>query len=148
MTTLDYEAPEEMESGDEFEVGNFRAISFTEIDDRLLNSLGLAQDRIAKVTTNEFIIEAYLAATNIRNILGDADGMAADAAETIRSNLLVTGIMIQTHPVELIIAASKVADDPKGFIRQAVVDLIAYEVAAAEASEEEHANEASSLSDL
>ena len=128
MEDLVEEMSDEVEA-DEFESTNFRAISYTEIDDRLLNALGAANDKITSITTNEFVVDAYIAATSLRNLLGDGDAHAADLSESIRMNLLVASLAIKNSPAEFIIAASKTVEDEDGFIFSVIDTLMEYRTA-------------------
>lgn len=106
--SLDDEVDDEVEQDEvEFDDSLFRATSHTETDQRLLDSTQEAKECISRLIVDEFISEAFVTATNLRNLLGDADGMAADMAETIRSNLIVVAQAIVKDPVAYVVAVSK-----------------------------------------
>lgn len=62
-----------------------------------------AKENIAKVTSDEFLQEAYNAATHLRNTLGDADALVSDLSETIRSNIMVTALTYKKYPIEAVL---------------------------------------------
>lgn len=67
-------------------------------------SLQNAKEKIQSLTTDEFLIEAYTAATQLRNTLGDADALVFDLSEAIRMNLLVVAMSFRKHPTEMILS--------------------------------------------
>lgn len=92
------EEVEDLELGD-FDEGTMMTATHREYDGRIMVAAQDAKERISKVTVNEFVLEAYRGATMIRNVLGDADALAAEQAETIRRNLLVVMTEIDNDPV-------------------------------------------------
>jgi hypothetical protein len=70
-------------------------------------SLQQAREKVSSITSDEFLLEAYNSATYLRNSLGDADGMVADMAETIRMNILVIAATARKDPSSLILSAAR-----------------------------------------
>lgn len=68
-------------------------------------SIQAAKDHLLKLTTDEFLLEAYNAATQLRNTLGDADALVADLSETIRSNILVVATACNHDPIGMILSS-------------------------------------------
>lgn len=97
---------DEIESDDVFDEELYKATSHTEVDQRMVDSLQQAKEDVRKFIVDEFISEAYVAATNLRNILGDADGYAYDQAELIRTNLMVVIQGIKKNPGSFLFAAA------------------------------------------
>ena len=67
--------------------------------------LSSADRTIRNVTTNSYIIDIYKEATNLRNVLGDMDGIASEIASNIRRNILVIAATIKKKPHRIILDA-------------------------------------------
>lgn len=91
----------------------FAAVSNSEISPQNAHSLQNANDRIKDLTSDEFLIEAYNAATQLRNTFGDSDGLISDLSETIRMNILVVALSCRKHPTEMILAAIRTLPNDK-----------------------------------
>jgi flavin-binding protein dodecin len=104
--------PNDIDEEDLFDDTNFRGTSHTELDQRLMDAVDKARDHIKSLTVDQFIQEAYVAGTQLRNILGDADGFAADLAETIRTNLVVVLTELRAKPAEMLVKIALSFDDP------------------------------------
>lgn len=111
----EYEGDEndpDIDEEDLFDDTNFRGTSHTELDQRLMDAVDKARDHIKGLTVDQFITEAYTAATQLRNILGDADGFASDLAETIRTNLMVVLMELRAKPAEMLVKIALSFEDP------------------------------------
>jgi hypothetical protein len=108
---------EDLELGD-FDEGTMMTATHREYDGRIMVAAQDAKERISQVTVNEFVLEAYRAATMIRNILGDADALAAESAETIRRNLLVVMTEIDKDPVGFLMSVIMADKDWQRRIRR------------------------------
>lgn len=101
----DFDLEEDLAGTDaEFDGGYATWATHSEMDPISLGRLAQRKDRVACHTTNEFINEAVLEATMLRNLLGDADGVVADKANTIISNLTVLSLEIQKDPVGFLLS--------------------------------------------
>lgn len=98
------------ETQGEFEEGIALHRTHREFSEKEADALQAATDKITEVTSNQFLKDAYVAATNIRNVLGDGDAYAAQEAETIRSSILVIAQEIERNPTLFVIRAAKVED--------------------------------------
>lgn len=88
-----------------FEENVYKNTSHSEMDERMAQSVQESKEIISRFVADEFITEAFMAATQLRNILGDADGHAAELAETIRLNLMVVSKAIKSDPGEFVLAS-------------------------------------------
>jgi len=111
----------------------FKATQSTDVGVQNASSLQDAKDKISNITTDEFLIEAYNSATQLRNTLGDADALVADLAENIRMNILVVALSCRKDPAGMILSAARVmGDDQESFIVEAISKLQAYKQALGE----------------
>jgi len=111
----------------------FRATQSAEISVRNADSIQAAKEKISSITTDEFLIEAYNSATQLRNTLGDADGLVADLTENIRMNILVVALSCKKDPAEIILSVARSMDEGQvEFIEQTIAKLKAYNQAMAE----------------
>lgn len=108
---------EDLELGD-FDEGTMMTATHREYDSRIMVAAQDAKERISQVTVNEFVLEAYRAATMIRNILGDADALAAESAEVVRRNLLVVMTEIDKDPVGFLMSVIMADKDWQRRIRR------------------------------
>ena len=106
ISDTDASGLEELEDVYEVE-SNYLSISSGEITTQNANSIQNAKDKVKSLTTEEFLIEAYTAATQLRNTLGDADALVSELSEIIRMNILVVAATLKERPVELIIASAR-----------------------------------------
>lgn len=109
---LDYDADVDAEPEEVFDDHLYAAASHTDTDVRLLENAQNAADTLRTFSADEFMCEAIVAATNLRNILGDADGHAYDLAEQIRTNLIVVSMALKADPAAYVIAAALTIEDP------------------------------------
>jgi len=110
------------DNGDEDELFDehlYRGTSHTEYDERLISSAQKASDDVKRFVVHEFINEAVVAATNLRNLLGDADGHAYDLAETIRANMMIVLQQINKDPGEFVLAFLRAEEDKPTLIAKA-----------------------------
>lgn len=73
-----------------------------------------AQERVAhleQTIVDGLVRDAYVAALNLRNVLGDGDGYAADQASTITDSLLALGHAIAKDPGSFVIATLRANPD-------------------------------------
>jgi hypothetical protein len=111
----------------------FKATQSTDVGIQNASSLQDAKDKISSITTDEFLIEAYNSATQLRNTLGDADALVADLAENIRMNILVVALSCRKDPAGMILSAARsMESDQESFISEAISKLQAYKQALAE----------------
>lgn len=96
----------------DFDENLYRATAHTEYDERTLKSIQIAKDNIQRFVVDEFITEAIVAATQLRNVLGDADAHAYDLAQTISDNLMVVSQGISKNPGEFVLAFLRAQKDP------------------------------------
>lgn len=91
-------------------------------------SLQNAKDKIQSFTGDEFLIEAYNAATHLRNTLGDADGLVSELSETIRMNILVVAMTFKNKPAEMIMSLARTLDEYKqtDFIQDIIETLSSF----------------------
>ncbi len=117
------------ETADEWEVGFATWTTHTELDtDKALRSQDLVT-AIKRNTTNEFIIESVNLASMLRNTLGDADGVVADAANQIIANLNLVSTEIHKDPCGFMLAFIRSIEDDnerKQTARAAAARLLAY----------------------
>lgn len=108
---------DDLELGD-FDEGTLMTATHREYDGRIMVAAQDAKERISQVTVNEFVLEAYRGATMIRNVLGDADALAAEQAETIRRNLLVVMTEIDKDPVGFVMSVIMADKDWQSRVRR------------------------------
>lgn len=111
---------------DELELGFLTSTPFSSFDTRLLEALASAEDEVMKLTTSEYLKEAVVAATTVRNVVGDADGFVSNHMSTIISNLLVLAAEVVKAPEEFVITCA--AALPKAqrlmFLDKAIKELV------------------------
>lgn len=92
-------------------------------------SLQNAKEKIQSLTTDEFLIEAYTAATQLRNTLGDADALVSELSETIRMNILVVAMTCHKHPVEIVLSAVRTlpSEEQSAFLADSLEMLMSYQ---------------------
>jgi hypothetical protein len=135
MTYIPEVLDEDVESFEDLFLADdlFKATQSTDVGVQNASSLQDAKDKISSITTDEFLIEAYNSATQLRNTLGDADALVADLAENIRMNILVVALSCRKDPAGMILSAARVmGDDQESFIVEAISKLQAYKQALAE----------------
>ena len=100
-----------------------------EITNQNAYSLQNAKENIQNLTTDEFLIEAYSAATQLRNTLGDADALVSELSETIRMNILVVAMTCHKHPVEMILSATRTMspENQSAFLADSIEMLLSYQ---------------------
>jgi hypothetical protein len=91
-------------------------------------SLQNAKERVQSLTTDEFLIEAYNAATQLRNTLGDADALVSELSETIRMNILVVSMSCRKNPTEMILSVARAMplNDQLEFLADSIEMLSSY----------------------
>lgn len=115
---------EELEDVYEIE-SNYASISSGEITNQNANSIQNAKDKVKSLTTDEFLIEAYTAATQLRNTLGDADALVSELSEIIRMNVLVVAATLKERPVELILASARaLPDDARSLFLAETIEML------------------------
>jgi hypothetical protein len=135
MTYIPEVLDEDVESFEDLFLADdlFKATQSTDVGVQNASSLQDAKDKISSITTDEFLIEAYNSATQLRNTLGDADALVADLAENIRMNILVVALSCRKDPAGMILSAARVmGDDQESFIVEAISKLQAYKQALGE----------------
>lgn len=95
----------------EFDEYLYKATAHQEFDDRLMKAVQKARDDVDTFVVDEFIAEAYVAATTLRNTLGDADGFASELANTILTNLLVVLQNVSKDPSEFVLGFLRAVKD-------------------------------------
>ena len=88
-----------------FEDGWYANARATELSEAIVTAETAASEKIKSLTANQFIHDAYVAAINLRNVCGDADGFVGEMASTIASNLDLVAAEIKNDPAEMVIAA-------------------------------------------
>lgn len=103
--------------------------SSSELTSQNAYSLQNAKDKIQSLTTDEFLIEAYNAATQLRNTLGDADALVSELSETIRMNILVVAMSCRKHPAEMVLSATRTMsqEDQLAFLADSIEMLLSYQ---------------------
>ena len=103
--------------------------SSTELTAQNALSLQNAKDKIQSITTDEFLIEAYTSATQLRNTLGDADALVSELSENIRMNILVVAMSCRKHPAEMILAVARTMPllDQSAFLQTSIDMLLSYQ---------------------
>ncbi len=91
-------------------------------------SLQNGKDKINSLTTDEFLMEAYNSATQLRNTLGDADALVYDLTESIRMNILVVAVSCREKPAEMILSSARAlpAEEQDEFLSNAISLLNSY----------------------
>lgn len=98
---------------------SYREISFQEME-----SIDAAAGKIKSLTSCQFLLEAYIAATNIRNVCGDGDAYAAQQAEIIRTNLIVVLQQLAADPISSVIDILRAQSDGEEELFNKVDSLI------------------------
>lgn len=103
--------------------------SSSEITTQNALSLQNAKDKIQSLTTDEFLLEAYNAATQLRNTLGDADALVSELSETIRMNILVVALSCRKSPVDMILSTIRAMSpqDQIKFLADSIETLLSYQ---------------------
>jgi hypothetical protein len=91
-------------------------------------SLQNSKDKVRSLTTDEFLIEAYNSATQLRNTLGDADALVYELTESIRMNILVVAISCRKNPADMILSSARAlpAEEQNEFLSNAIALLSSY----------------------
>lgn len=97
------DAIEELDLTSEFEEALFSGKTYAEVSSREAGAIADAHEKISSLTACTLLTEAYIAATNIRNVIGDGDAYAADQATTIRTNILVLLQELAQQPIRFIL---------------------------------------------
>lgn len=88
---------------EEFDDSNWGNNSWSKVGVEDIQRLASADRTIRNVTANSYVIDIYRDATNLRNVLGDMDGIAAEIATNIRRNVLVIAATIKKKPSRIIL---------------------------------------------
>lgn len=103
---------EELSPDDTFEMNLRTNATYEELPPKLVEKIAASSDVLSPLTTNEYLRECHVAATNLRHLFGDGEGMVAEYTSTILSNLTVLATEIRKDPMSFFFACLRTIDDP------------------------------------
>ncbi len=107
----DIESDPEVADFDELELGYATWTTHSEVDVDKAHRAERVVSNVKSTTTNEFIIEAVNLAAMLRNTLGDADGVVADATNQIIANLTLVSTEIHKDPCGFMLSFIRAIED-------------------------------------